>query len=66
MAIGIVASNKMSAYLIAQGYEAAGNAVNQLAGIQVYVTTMLIGYILLRFFMLFKDSYKKDKQEKAA
>ena len=66
MAIGIVASNKMSAYLIAQGYEAAGNAVNQLTGIQIYVTTMLIGYILLRFFMLFKDSYKKDKQEKAA
>ncbi|SCI87886.1 potassium-tellurite ethidium and proflavin transporter [uncultured Clostridium sp.] len=66
MAIGIVASTKMSGYLIAQGYETAGNIVNQLAGIQTYVTTMLIGYILLRFFMLFKDSYKKSNEEKAA
>ena len=66
MAIGIVASTKMSGYLIAQGYETAGNIVNQLAGVQTYVTTMLIGYILLRFFILFKDSYKKSSEEKAA
>ena len=61
MAIGIVASTKMSAYLINQGYEVAGNIVYQLSGIQIYITTMLIGYILLRFFMMFKDSYKSKK-----
>lgn len=66
MAIGIVASTKMSGYLIAQGYEALGNAVAQIAGIQLYVTTALIGYVLLHFFIMLKDSYKTEKEEKVA
>ena len=52
MAIGIVASAKMGAFLTAQGQEGLGSAVNQLAGFQTFLTTMIIGYVLLRFFMM--------------
>lgn len=58
MAIGIVASSKMSAYLIKQGYESFGNAVNQIAGIQMYITTAIIGFVLFKFFMMLVNSYK--------
>lgn len=53
MAIGIVASSKMGAFLTAGGQEALGNAVTQIAGFQTFITTMIIGYVLLRFLMLF-------------
>ena len=53
MAIGIVASTKMGAFLTAGGQEALGNAVTQLAGFQTFLTTMIIGYVLLRFLMMF-------------
>lgn len=53
MAIGIVASAKMGAFLTAGGQEKLGNAVTQLAGFQTFITTMIIGYVLLRFFMMF-------------
>ena len=66
MAIGIVASTKMSAYLIAQGYETFGKIVSQISGIQLYITTALIGYVLLQFFIMFNNSYKKNENEKAA
>lgn len=52
MAIGIVASTKMGAFLTAGGQETLGNAVTQLAGFQTFITTMIIGYVLLRFFMM--------------
>lgn len=53
MAIGIVASSKMGAFLSAGGQEALGNAVTQIAGFQTFITTMIIGYVLLRFLMMF-------------
>lgn len=53
MAIGIVASAKMGTFLTEGGQEALGNAVIQLAGFQTFITTMIIGYVLLRFFMMF-------------
>lgn len=53
MAIGIVASNKMSAYLMnAAGNEALSKAVSQLAGIQIYITSMLVGFVLLNFIIM--------------
>lgn len=52
MAIGIVASTKMAVYLTNIGNEALGNAVSQLAGIQAYITTMIIGFVLLNFLMM--------------
>lgn len=66
MAIGIVASSKMSAYLIAQGYETFGNIVNQISGIQIYLTTAIIGMVLFNFYKLFRNSYKSNNDEKAA
>lgn len=56
MAIGIVASTKMAAFLNTSGQESLGNAVNQLAGIQTFVTTMMIGYVLLQFLRMFLKS----------
>lgn len=52
MCIGIVATNKMSAYLAGTGNEALGAAAGQLGGIQVYLTTMIVGYVLLNFLMM--------------
>ena len=66
MAIGIVASNKMSAYLIAQGYETFGNIVNQIAGILIYLTTAIIGMVLFNFYKLLKNIFLNNNEEKAA
>ena len=53
MAIGIVASNKMAAYLTdVAGNEALGNACSQLAGFQVLITSMLVGYVVLNFIIM--------------
>lgn len=60
MAIGTVASSKMSAYLIGQGYEILGNIINQISGIQIYITTGIISVVLFKFFMLLVDNYKNN------
>ena len=49
MAIGIVATNKMSGYLAAHGMEGASAALVQLSGFQIFLTSMLVGYVLLNF-----------------
>lgn len=51
MAIGIVASTKMAGFLAAQGQEVLSGVVTQISGIQLYLTTMIIGYVLLNFLM---------------
>ena len=60
MAIGIVASTKMSGYLIAQGYETFGKIVQQISGIQIYITTGIISVVLFKFFMMLVNSYKQN------
>jgi exfoliative toxin A/B len=52
MAIGIVATNKMSGYLANQGLESLSAKVGQLAGFQIYLTSMLVGYVLLNFLIM--------------
>lgn len=52
MAIGIVASTKMAGYLIGAGEEALAGVVKQISGFQVYLTTMIIGFVLLNFLMM--------------
>ena len=52
MAIGIVASTKMAGYLTANGNTGLALAVTQLSGIQIYLTSMLVGYVLLNFAMM--------------
>ena len=52
MCIGIVATNKMSAYLGGIGQEGLSAAAAQLGGIQIYLTTMIVGYVLLNFVIM--------------
>ena len=52
MAIGIVASTKMAGYLTAAGNEAEAAVVTQLSGIQIYLTTMIVGYVLLNLLIM--------------
>lgn len=52
MAIGIVATSKMTAFLTSIGQEKAAAITGQIGGIQLYITTMIIGYVMLRFLMM--------------
>lgn len=52
MAIGIVASAKMTEYLTAAGYDKIAFVTGQISGIQIYLTTMIVGFVLLRFLMM--------------
>lgn len=52
MAIGIVASTKMSGFLTSIGYETLGYAIKQLSGIQIYLTTAFISLVLYNFLRM--------------
>lgn len=59
MAIGIVATNKMTGFLTGQGQEALAAVTGQLAGFQIYLTTMIVGYVLLNFLMMALNIQRK-------
>ena len=59
MAIGVVASGKMSGYLLNNGVIGFGNFVKQVQGMQIYFTTAIIGMVLFNFFIMFKNSFKR-------
>ena len=52
MAIGIVATNKMTGYFNGTGQEGLAALTGQLSGIQIYLTSMIIGFVLLNFLMM--------------
>ncbi|MCR5161964.1 MAG: TDT family transporter [Lachnospiraceae bacterium] len=52
MAIGIVATNKMAGYLTANGRESAAAALSQLSGFQIFLTSLLVGYVLVNFLRM--------------
>lgn len=52
MCIGIVATNKMTAYLAGNGMESLAEMTGQLSGIQIYLTTMIVGFVLLNFLIM--------------
>lgn len=52
MAIGIVASTKMAGYLTGAGHETLAGIVTQISGIQIYLTTMIVGYVLLNLIIM--------------
>lgn len=52
MAIGIVASTKMAGFLEAAGNTGLAGAVKQISGFQIYLTSMIIGYVFLNFIMM--------------
>ena len=53
MAIGVAASVKMSAFLTAQGEAFWGNIVRELSGIQINITTAVIGFLLYNLLRIF-------------
>ncbi len=59
MAIGVVASQKMVGLLNAQGYEQLGNILNQVVGIQIYITTAILAFVIFNFYFMLVG--KKDK-----
>ena len=60
MAIGTLASIKMSGFLINDGYEMIGNIIKQISGIQIYITTGIITFVLFNFFTMFMKSSKEN------
>jgi len=52
MCIGIVATNKMTAYLTGAGKESWAAMTAQLSGIQLYLTSMIVGFVLLNFLIM--------------
>ena len=59
MAIGIVASNKAAAFFTGAGQETLGYVVKQIAGVQIYLTTAIIGMILFGFLKMLFGTGKK-------
>ena len=60
MAIGIVASIKMSGFLTNKGYETLGSMIRELSAIQIYLTTAIIGFVLFNFAKLLINNFKNN------
>ncbi|MBD7913700.1 TDT family transporter [Clostridium sp. Sa3CUN1] len=58
MAIGILASMKMATFVSNSGYEGFGNVIKQISGIQLYITTAIISFVMFNFFKLFLNAVK--------
>ncbi|WP_455541960.1 TDT family transporter [Intestinibacter sp.] len=56
MAIGIVASSKMGGYLTNNGLDSVGEMIIQLQGIQIFLTTIFIGFVVYNFIKSFMES----------
>ncbi len=52
MAIGIVASQKMSGFVGNLGYATASNIINQIAGVQIYLTTAIVAFVAFNFYRM--------------
>jgi exfoliative toxin A/B len=59
MAIGVMASIKMSSFLTNKGYENLGILVREISGIQLYITTSIISFVLFNFLAIFIKGFKK-------
>ena len=57
MAIGVVATMKMAGYLTDIGKPALANACTQLAGLQIWITSMLVGYVVLMMIRMLLNSF---------
>ena len=60
MAIGIVATTKMAGYLTANGQEGLGGALTQISGFQIFLTSMLVGYVLVNFLRMLLGRPKRS------
>ncbi len=57
MAIGVVASGKMASYLESQSLVTAAAIVKQLQGLQILLTSGIIFYVLVKFFILLRKNF---------
>lgn len=58
MAIAIVASTKMSVYIGGAGNSSLSGIITQISGVQIYVTTAIIGFVLFNFARMLVISQK--------
>ena len=59
LAISSLASLRMSGFLFSQDMEVLGGMVRELFGIQLYITTAVIGYVVFNFLKLGKKALAK-------
>ncbi len=57
MAIGVVASGKFAGYLNGREMASAAGIFTQIQGIQIFLTTGIIFFVLLNFFILLKKNF---------
>lgn len=62
MAIGTVATQKMTGYLNSIGSVTMANIFKQLEGIQIYLTTAIIAFVLFNFVRYLKPHFKTEKK----
>lgn len=60
MAIGIVASIKASTYFNDIGYKSFSYIAKEISGIQIYITTTIIAFVLYNFIHILVKSYKEN------
>ncbi|MDU3677561.1 TDT family transporter [Clostridium sp.] len=59
MAIGIVASIKMSGFLKSQGYDVLSNMVKEISGIQIYLTTAIVSIVVFGILRIVIRKFKE-------
>lgn len=59
MAIGIVASIKMSGFLKGQGYDVLSNMVKEISGIQIYLTTAIVSIVIFGILRIVIRKFKE-------
>lgn len=59
MAIGIVASIKMSGFLKGQGYDVLSNMVKEISGIQIYLTTAIVSIVVFGILRMVIRKFKE-------
>ena len=60
MAIGIVASTKAATYFKGIGYNSLSYIAKEISGIQIYITTTIIAFVLYNFIRILVQSYNKN------
>ena len=58
-AIALVATFRMSRFLLANGYDFLGNFINNVFGLQLWFTTAIMAYVAYNFVLMFVRSFEK-------
>lgn len=60
MAIGIVASVKVSGVLEKQGYSILSFITKEISGVQIFITTGIITFVIFNFMTMLRNSFKEN------